>query len=434
MSALIASCKSDPSQPAAFKQFFADTTLRLDYLHTGNASSEKFEPQHIIAEGAWAGRTQTLVNPYRLGNYLFELYDIASNTLIYSEGFNTVFSEWQTIAEAQEKTLTFNETIRMPWPKNNAKLLIYKRDSLNVLKPIWEYTIAPGDKSLQSARTTLNCPVVQLLNNGDPKTKVDIVILGDGYTADEMPKFREDADFFVKSFFEVEPFKSRQADFNVNAVEITAPNSGIKNPAENFDPQSPLKMSYNSFGVDRYVITYDDWNFRDYAGLVPYDFVVILLNSEKYGGGGIYNLYITAAARSRLNGFVMVHEMGHHMAALADEYYSSEVAYTPNSTKVEPWEFNVTSLADPQKLKWKQFVKPGTPIPTPWNKDEYDRGGGKASLLPPNDHTVGAFEGANYHAQGVYRPEVNCIMLAYADYFCAVCHDALNKIIDLQTK
>ena len=431
---IAASCASKSTKEVGFNSLFNDKTMRIDYLHTGNATSESFEIKHIIDEGIWAGRTKTLLNPYRLGIYLFELYDVATNTLIYSEGYNSVFCEWQTIAEANEKTLSFNETIRMPWPKNSAKLIIYKRDSLNLLQPIWEYTIAKNDTSLLTDKAELNCPVIPLLSNGDPKSKVDIVILGDGYAADEMSKFRVDADFFVESFFKAEPFKSRKSDFNVNAVEIISENSGIQNPAENFYPNNPLQLSYSTFGVDRYVLTYDDWTFRNYAGLAPYDYVVILMNSNKYGGGGIYNLYITAAARSQSNGYVMVHEMGHHIAALADEYYQSEVAYAPTNTTIEPWEFNVTALLDKENIKWKSLVSPGTPIPTPWNKDEYDKSGGKSSLLPPNDGTVGAFEGANYISKGMYRPEVNCIMLSKAEYFCSVCKDGLTKIIDLQTR
>lgn len=433
ISVAMLSCASNKEKGVDFDQFFNNQTLRFDYIHSGNATSETFEVKHIIDEGFWVGRRYNLINQYGLGVYFFELYDKATNQLIYSEGYNSVFCEWQTIAEAKEKTLDFNETIRMPWPKNDAKLIVYKRDSVNALVPIWQYDINTADNSLVVAKNSPNCAVIPLLESGSSDSKIDIVILGDGYTAQEMIKYRIDADFFVKSFFSVEPFKSRKADFNVRAVEVVSPNSGIQNPNENFYPNNPLKLSYNTFGVDRYVLTYDDWNFRDYAALAPYDFVVILMNSKKYGGGGIYNLYITAAARSQSNGYVMVHEMGHHIAALADEYYQSEVAYAPANTAVEPWEFNVTALLDKDNIKWKSFLTEGVQIPTPWNKEEYDKSGGKASLLPTNERTVGAFEGANYLSSGMYRSEVNCIMMSKATYFCAACTDGINKVLDLHT-
>lgn len=432
--AFISSCVAHGGEQVVFENYFSNKTLRLDYAHSGNATSEEFCMKHLIDDGVWAGRTKTLINPYRLGVYFYEIYDVTSGALIYSEGINTVFSEWQTIAEAKEKTLTFNESIRLPLPKKQAKLLMYKRDSVNALNPIWEYIINPTDVAPLATSEVFNCPVVPLVANGDCASKVDIVILGDGYTPAEMDKFRGDAGFFVESFFSVEPFKSRKSDFNVRMVEVPSENSGVQYPSQNYYPNNPLKTSYSTFGIDRYVLTYDDWTFRSYAALAPYDFAVILLNSTKYGGGGIYNLYITAAARSHSNGYVMVHEMGHHIAALADEYYSSEVAYAPASTSIEPWEFNVTALLNRSEIKWGGLIKEGTPIPTPWAKSLYDVAGRNRDTLLVNDRTVGAFEGANYLSKGMYRSEVNCIMFAQADYFCAVCNDGINKILDLYIK
>ena len=97
------------------------------------------------------------------------------------------------------------------------------------------------------------------------------------------------------------------------------------------------------------------------------------MNSATYGGGGIYGLYSTVAADSVWAPYVFVHEFGHHIAGLADEYYTSDVAYLPAADRVEPWEPNVTALLDPAALKWKDLVTPGTPLPTPWPKDEFER-------------------------------------------------------------
>jgi hypothetical protein len=189
------------------------------------------------------------------------------------------------------------------------------------------------------------------------------------------------------------------------------------------------------------------------------------VNNRTYGGGGIFNLYSTVAADSLWSPYVFVHEFGHHFAGLADEYYTSDVAYLPSEEKVEPWEVNATALHDPGKLKWKDLVAPDTPIPTPWNKDAFEAHSAKirerrreirsknrpeeemdALFQEQKDHEsktlaaekhagkVGAFEGANYAARGYYRPQVDCVMFTRNDVgFCAVCRRALEMMIALYT-
>ena len=155
-----------------------------------------------------------------------------------------------------------------------------------------------------------------------------------------------------------------------------------------------------------------------------------------------------------------MHEFGHHFAGLADEYYTSDVAYNPTAIKTEPWESNVTALLDPKQLKWRDLVDPGTPLPTPWHKEEFEnyehtiqgqrrqlRAQGRPesemnqlfqnekrhedTLLATDTYAgkVGAFEGANYEARGYYRPQENCIMFTRHDSFCAVCRRAIERII-----
>ena len=418
-----------------FESYFVDKTMRLDYIHRGDVSNEKFELVSTKPEGVWAGKTYHLTDPYQLGLYFYEVYDASTNKLLFSQGFCSVFGEWQTTAEAKEKTLPFKESIRIPWPKAKVNIVMKKRDAKNILQPIWNFSVDPT--GFNAGQKTTTYKVNRLVNNGDVKSKVDIVILGDGYTADEMNLFREDANRFVEYFFAVDPYKARKSDFNVCAVEVVSPQSGIADPNKNFFPKNPLKTTYNTFGVDRYVLSQNDWAVRDYAGAAPYDFIVILLNSTKYGGGGVYNLYITAGARSDYNDYVFVHEMGHHIAGLADEYYQSHVAYDPANTSVEPWEFNVTALLDPANLKWKDLVTPGIPIPTPWNKEEYEKSNSNKSSILENDAfvgKVGAFEGANYLSNGMYRPQVDCTMFSKSLKFCKVCERGLNQVIDLYCK
>lgn len=432
---LINSSFAQVTDKVDFESYFVDKTMRLDYIHRGDVSSEKFELVSAKPEGVWAGKTYHLTDPYQLGLYFYEVYDAATNKLLFSQGFCSVFGEWQTTAEAKEKTLPFKESIRIPWPKAKVNVVMKKRDAKNILQPIWNFEVDPAGFNAEQKPASVK--VNQLVNSGDVKSKVDIVILGDGYTADEMNIFREDANKFVEYFFAVDPYKARKNDFNVWSVEVVSQESGIANPAKNFFPKNPLETTYNTFGVDRYVLSNNDWAVRDYAGTAPYDFIVILLNSTKYGGGGIYNLYITAGARSDYNDYVFVHEMGHHIAGLADEYYQSHVAYDPANTSVEPWEFNVTALLNPENLKWKDIATPGIPIPTPWNKAEYEKSTSNKSKLLENDPyagKVGAFEGANYLSNGMYRPEVDCIMFSKSLRFCKVCERGLNQVIDLYCK
>jgi len=295
--------------------------------------------------------------------------------------------------------------------------------------------------------------------------KVDFLIIGDGYTSAERGKFERDARRLADLLFAVSPFKERRADFNVWGLCPAAPESGISRPSTGVHRRSPLGATYDAFGSERYVLTFENRAFRDYASNAPYDFVEILVNGQTYGGGGIFGLYSTVAADSLWAPYIFVHEFGHHFAALADEYYTSPVAYTPPAERVEPWEPNVTALLDPSNLKWKGLVSPGTPIPTPWGKQEYEeysraiqkrRAEIRASRQPESvmdalfneekQHEttmfgaekyagrVGAFEGANYEAKGYYRPQIDCIMFSRNDAgFCAVCRRAIERVIDLYT-
>jgi hypothetical protein len=309
-------------------------------------------------------------------------------------------------------------------------------------------------------------PLIKLHQRGDPATKLDLLVLGDGYTANERGKFERDAKRMLAVLFATSPFKERENDINVWGLVPASLDSGISSPSQHIYKRTALGTSYDTFDSERYVLTTENRVFRDIAANAPYEVVEILTNSEKYGGGGIYNLYSTVAADSLWAPYVFVHEFGHHLAGLADEYYTSDVAYLPPSEKVEPWEPNVTALLDPLKLKWRDLVSPGTPLPTPWPKDEFERMQNerqerrralRAANRPEREMNalfteelardtalldspalrgkVGAFEGANYEAKGYYRPQSDCIMFTRDDVgFCAVCRRALQETLDLYAK
>jgi hypothetical protein len=312
------------------------------------------------------------------------------------------------------------------------------------------------------------CPskVVSLVQNGPPAEKVDIVILGDGYAKGEMDKFRRDAKHFNDVMLGTEPFRSRARDFNVWTVEVESNESGIAVPDKNIWKNSVLGTAYNTFGLARYVLTLDNKTLRDFAALAPYDFICILVNDSRYGGGGIYNLYATTYSKEIVAGeewqmdYMYVHEFGHSFGGLGDEYYTSATAYNDFYLPgVEPWEPNVTALSDPKNLKWNAHVTGSIEVPTPWEKASYDSVAAlqaKLDRLAPGYYAkrepyhrasmeilkrsrfageVGAFEGAGYAAKGLFRPAVDCRMFSLSLVgFDPVCSAAIERVIDFYSR
>jgi hypothetical protein len=444
-----------------FGQYFIDKTMRLDYFHSGTAREEHFAKEKVVSDGIWSGSKKTLLDDLNLGLYFFEVIDKESGVLLYSMGYSSVFGEWQTIPEASANWGTFNESVRFPWPKKPVTVVIKKRDAANKFVQIWNTDIDPSSRQVNPAEMIHTNKVDIITLNGPPDRKVDIVILGDGYQKDEMEKFREDASRLSGFLMGAEPFKSRSSDFNIRAVETPAESSGVSKPHHGVFRRTPLSVHYSSFDSERYALSYDNATIRDVASQVPYDLMVILVNERTYGGGGIYNLYTTVSAGNKFAEYIMIHEFGHHMAALADEYYTSSVSYEIPEITVEPWESNITAMFDKSNLKWKELVEDGTPLPTPWNKEEFDKAGYaiqkerdslRNAMVPENimeelftkqmeqengffavekyRDKVGAFEGAGYLAKGLYRPQIDCIMYTRHMVFCRVCRRSIEKIID----
>ena len=317
-SLFLISCRNDDKSD--FDRFFIDKTLRINYIHTGNDIEESFTAKYLYDDGPWYGRTEHLQNPYRLGDYYYELRDMESDEVLYSDGFSSYFRQWQNTLEAKIVKKSFNESIRVPYPAKNARLIMYRIDSLDVMRQVWEYVIDKRARVFVEPTVSHNNRIVRLLDSGDPKKKVDIVILGDGYDDGETHAFDADAVQFYKSLFQFEPYKSRKDDFNIHAIQT---------PSEH--GYNILKTSDGTFGHDRYVLTSDEWPFRDLATQSPYDYVVILVNTEKNCGGSLYNTYITTAIHSQSNDYVINHEMGHHIAGVADEFYLNDDAQPTDS-------------------------------------------------------------------------------------------------------
>jgi IgA Peptidase M64/Peptidase M64 N-terminus len=443
----------------------APRTMRVDYYHSGNASQELFSFDRIVLEPlAWPGNPRKAIDESNLGKYLFEVRDLNTNRILFSRGFASIYGEWETTSEAKSLNRTFHESLRFPAPSAGAQVILKKRDSRNAFREVWSVLVDPKDMFVDTSRPPAPGALIELKKSGDPADKVDFLMLCDGYTAAERGKFERDARRLLDVMFATSPFKEHQADFNVWGLCPAALQSGISRPSTGIHLESPVGASYDAFGSERYILTYENRAMRQIAQFAPYEFVEIVTNTRTYGGGGIFNLYGTVAADSAEAPYIFVHEFGHHFAGLADEYYTSSVSYLPPAERIEPWEPNVTALLDPTQLKWKDLVAAGTPIPTPWLKDEYEtysieyqqrRANIRADRRPEEEMEalfresrqfeiklfareqyrtrVGAFEGAMYEQKGYYRPQVDCIMFTRSQDFCAVCRRAIERIIALYT-
>jgi hypothetical protein len=307
--------------------------------------------------------------------------------------------------------------------------------------------------------------VQTLLTSGDPHNKVDLVFLGDGYTKSEMKKFKKDVKHFADRLFAASPFDKNKNKFNVWFIETPSSDSGIDEPRQNIWKNSLFGCSYNSFDSERYVLTFENKTIRDIAALAPYDQIYIIFNTERYGGGGIFNLYSTCYSTDKGEtsywwpDYVFVHEFGHAFAGLGDEYYTSDVAYNEfYPLDVDPWEPNV-GIRQNGQIKWQNMMEKDTPIPTPWSKAAYDsldqllRSLDRAAddykekykkIVAERDQLfdsqkyvgkVGAFEGSGYASKGLYRPFMDCRMFSKGLVdFCPVCQEAIEKMIEFQTK
>jgi len=443
----------------------AAQTMRVDYYHTGDASQEVFSVDRVVIEPLpWPGDPAQAIDSSNLGKYLFEVRDAKTKQLLYSRGFASIYGEWETTDEAKTSKRTFQESLRFPAPAAPVTVVLKKRDAKNVFQDIWTATIDPADQFVDRSKQTAPAPVITIQKTGEPEARVDFLILGDGYTAAEAKKFEADARRLTETLFATSPFKENRKSFNVWAMAPPATESGISRPSTGIYRDSPIGATYDAFGSERYVLTFDNRALRKAAQFAPYEFIEVLVNNRTYGGGGIFNLYSTVAADNAFANYVFVHEFGHHFAALADEYYTSSVAYAPATDRVEPWEPNVTALLDVSTLKWRHLADVA-PIPTPWNKEAFEaysreiqkrRAQLRKDKRPEEEMEalfreelehekkmfaaekhfgqVGAFEGAMYEARGYYRPEIDCIMFSRTDHFCKVCREAIERVIKMYSR
>lgn len=402
-----------------FEQFFENKTLRIDYKHIGNSQLEKIEVEDYHVGAQWEGTTSHLIEPKRLGGLVFEAFDALSGQLIYSRSHDCLFSEYRTTEKGEKEIGTFEECVRMPLPKMMVKYKFTSYDRHNIPTELYQGVFDPQSTAYKNI--TKQNKVKNLHIGGPVNNALDILFIPDGYAKSDKKKMKSDFKKFTSYIMNCSPYKYMNKHVNIRAIEAFSEESGITDPNQNVYKKTLLNCSYNVIEVDRYLMCLEVWKMHEIADDAPYDFIILLCNSPKYGGGGIYNFYCTVNNEDVNSNYVIVHEMGHLIGGLADEYYTSEVSvrdFYPEG--VEPVEPNLTTLVD-FDAKWKNMLDSDTPVPTPATKEYKDK--------------LGVYEGGGYVAEGVYRPVQECTMhqIKY-DHFCPVCLKALEEAILFYSK
>lgn len=407
------------SQEVDFNKHFTGERLRVDLVFAGDSETQQIFLEGFTFEPLWSGSKSRLLDHFNYGEFRVEVKE--GDKIIYSAGFNNLFQEWRTTSEAKSTRMAFTGSCRIPFPKNKVDILFYERlKESGKFSQLAQFSVDPQDKLIRREREH-NFTTDTIQFSGDPSKKVDLLFIAEGYTEAEMGKFRSDVKRFTSYLFNIEPYKSRQSDFNIWAVESISAESGPSIPHQGVWKSTIASSNFYTFRTDRYLTAPDHKKVSALASSSHCDAMYVIVNTDKYGGGGIYNYYGLSMSNHYLAAQVFVHEFGHSFAGLADEYYSSDVAYEDfYNLKVEPWEPNITTLVDFDS-KWKKLIAPGTPIPTP--QDE------------AYSNKTGVFEGGGYMAKGIYRPAINCRMKGNeAEGFCEACKAGINAMIDYYTK
>jgi hypothetical protein len=401
---------------AQFDAYFTEASLRVDYCLTGNRTQTTYSLKELIREPYWSGSKTNLIDSLEFGNYIVKVFEAGTDHLLFSKGYQNLYGEWQSTTEALTLTKSFEESAIVPFPKVNIDIALLYKTWEGELKEGFRFTVNPDDYFIRDYNN-LNLPVYDAwIGNTDYTKAVDIVILPEGYTQAEMGKFVKDCDFFVKSLFSYAPYNRYRESFNVRGVMAPSAESGCTMPGDHIYKNTVMQFSFWTFDSERYCMSTDNRDIRNLAGQVPYDQIYVLVNTKKYGGGGIYNFYCSSASSNSYSSDVIIHEFGHGFAGLADEYYTDETGYDHMyNIEVEPWEPNLTTLVDFSN-KWGDMLDKKTPVPTP--------------RIPKYEQTIGVFEGGGYEAKGVYSPHMDCLMKTFKGHeFCPVCQRAIERMI-----
>ena len=405
-----------------YEEFFSDSTLRVNCIFAGNEKQQNIYIDNMYKMPRWYGRKSRLGEYPVEGNAQYELTDRKTGKIIYRNSMSTLFQEWLTYPEAKTSSKSFENVILMPMPKDTADLKVYIKNNRRETVATINQTIAPTDILIRvDGKHPASYEVLQ--QAADTTHCIHIAFLAEGYTKEEMPKFLADARTATDAIFEHSPFKEFQDRFNIIAVKSESAESGTSVPSKGIWKNTALGSNFDTFYSERYLTTLNLNRVHDWLAGTPYEHIIILVNTDVYGGGGILNFYNLGATGHKAFKPVIVHEFGHSFAGLADEYAYDFEQIPMYPLDVEPWEQNITTLKDFHG-KWEGLIKKGTPLPTPENKNS-EKAKGK----------VGLYRGAGYNTKDVYRGEQDCRMRTnQCKYFCTVCRNALTKLIKFYTE
>ena len=400
-----------------YDKYFTDNQLRIDYYLFGNSDTVMYAIDKLVKEPKWGGPRAHLIDDMNYGNYYIKVTLHDSDIVLYSHGYCLLFGEWQTTNDAYIITKGFHESVIIPFPKEIIDVTFFARNKKLEYIEKMKVTIDPKYYFIKST-PKLHYEINNIYGDYPVDKAVDIVLLPDGYTEDEMDKFLKDCQFFVNSLFSFEPYNRYKDRFNIRAILIPSQESDITMPGDGIYRYTALSCGFWTLGSERYCMTLDNATIKTLAGQVPYDQIYILANSQKYGGGGVFNSFCVSTTGNSYSAEIIIHEFGHGFAGLADEYaYEGTDNY---SVDVEPWEPNITTLVDFDS-KWKDMIGKKTPVPTPVEK-KYE-------------NTVGVYEGAGYQNHDIYRPKIDCLMNTFnGKKFCPVCEKAIERMIKHYTE
>lgn len=422
---------------ADFNENFCDSTLRVDYIFGGGPGGVKIMLNGQSKQNGWAGRRARLDKVPVAGNGTVLVTDPATGDTLYCNSFSSLFQEWICTPEANEKDMAFENSFLMPLPKKEADVTVSLRNNRHEEISKLTHRYRPNDE-LVALRGQNPVPHKYIYKGGDPKEAIDIAILAEGYTEAEMDTFLVRAKTIADEILSYEPFASNKEKFNVVAVMSPSKESGVSIPLKNQWKDTALRSHFSTFYSARYLTTPNVKQMHQLLEGIPYEHILIMVNTPAYGGGGIYNSYHIATADNALTLPVAVHEFGHSFAGLADEYFYANDEDGQYPLDIEPWEQNITTMVD-FKSKWEDMLSPGVQVPTPWKEEPKDKDKKKKKKEVKKDknakETVGVYEGGGYKTNGVYRPVVTCRMRDnFHPTFCPVCQRAIQRVIEFYTE
>lgn len=417
----LAVCSSGYCQ--SFEEFFADKTLRADYLFTGNKKNQSVVLDELKSMEGWAGRRSNLDKLPLSGNGQLTMVDKATGVVIYRTSFSSLFQEWLGENEAETLSKGYENTFLMPFPKKEALITVELFNARHEVSASFTHTVRPDDILIKKIGHNNVTEHKYLLKSGSPENCIDVVIMAEGYSRGDMQTFYSDAQKACDAIFSHSPFKENKNHFNVVAVASESTDSGVSIPRENVWKSTAVSSHFDTFYSDRYLTSSNVNDIHDLLAGIPYEHIIILANTDTYGGGGIYNSFtLTTAHHSKFEP-VVVHEFGHSFGGLADEYAYTDAPSPLYPYDVEPWEQNITTLVDFES-KWSDMLPKGFVSPTKITKDNYS-----------STEALGVYEGAGYSMKGIYRPVPDCRMRTNeAKAFCPVCQRALQRLIDFYTE